>query len=75
MSVRKSISFADDEDDLLQYFIDNGQSKIAKTALQFYKDNKDKIIPEYLVNLLTNIGSIQKPITQDIQNKMIKLRK
>lgn len=42
MSARRSLSFTEDENDLLSYFDDNGKSDIAKIALKFYIENKDK---------------------------------
>jgi hypothetical protein len=69
MSVRKSISFADDEIELLDYFETNGQSKIAKTALQFYKENKDKIFINSIGELVGLLG--KQPNTQQNYNKPV----
>lgn len=52
MSQRYSISFSSNESELEKFFIKNGKSKIAKTALKFYIENKDKVINEATINLL-----------------------
>jgi hypothetical protein len=60
MSVRRSLSFADDEKELLKYFDENGKSDIAKEAMRYYKDNKEKPISDEMkleiIKILQNFG-------------------
>jgi hypothetical protein len=79
MSERRSISFNDNESDLLEYFENNGKSKIVKLALQFYIDNKDNVINECTLNLLKILNlskPVQNPVNQNISsNNISKLKK
>ncbi len=63
MSFRRSISFNDNESDLLEYFESHGKSKIVKLALKFYIENKDNVINEGTLNLLKilNLSTLSKP--------------
>lgn len=84
MSARRSLSFTEDENDLLKYFDDNGKSDIAKIALKFYIENKDKRdglndidkLSDSIVNKLTlfmgknGIGKIENVIP--VENKSVK---
>lgn len=56
MSVRRSLSFAEDEKDLVDYFDTNGKSDIAKEAMKFYKENKDNVLTDAMIKLLKMIG-------------------
>jgi hypothetical protein len=77
MSARRSISFNEDEKDLLDYFENNGKSKIVKTALQFYMDNKDNVINEATLNILKILNSKQIQNTPNTlsNNNLSKLKK
>lgn len=79
MSYRRSLSFSDNEKDLLDYFDNNGKSDIAKEAMKFYKEHKDNVITEGMIKLLKIIGINNSnniiPKNNDIQNKLMKLKK
>lgn len=86
MSYRRALSFTENEKDLLDYFDQNGKSDIAKIALKYYMDNKDKVISDEMkVEILKLIGQLQtKPPqssngfptkTHEIQDKLQKLIK
>jgi hypothetical protein len=77
MSARRSISFNDDEKELLDYFENNGKSKIVKTALQFYMNNKDNVINEATLNILKILNSKQIQNTPNTlsNNNLSKLKK
>ena len=62
MSKKRSISFSENELDLMDYFDKNGKSNIAKTALRFHRDNKDNVINEGTVKLIQAIN-IQRSTT------------
>jgi hypothetical protein len=70
LSWRRSLSFAEDELELVNHFDSNGKSDFAKEAMKFFLKFKDKlyIIPDGL-----SIGKINRPIKDDTKNKMIKL--
>lgn len=76
MSDKRTISFGKSEEELLQYFDTNGKSDIAKTAMKFYKENKDKVLTEAMVNLLKilGIGGANQPQSMNL-NSFNKLRK
>jgi hypothetical protein len=79
MSYRRSLSFSEQEQELLSYFDTHGKSDIVKTALDFYKRNKDKVIPDGFIEMLKLLKS-ETPITNtrnttDIQSKLNKLVK
>jgi hypothetical protein len=67
MSYRRSISFDEDEKYLLEYFENNGKSKIVKIALKFYIENKDNVINEGTINILKLLG-MSKPIQNTTPN-------
>ncbi len=57
MSYRRSISFSENEKDLRDYFDNNGKSDIVKAAMRFYRDNKDKVLTDSVLNeLMKMIG-------------------
>lgn len=56
MSFRRSLSFADDEEELLNYFDNNGKSDIAKEALKFYRENKDRVLTDSIINIIKALG-------------------
>lgn len=60
MSYRRSLSFSEDEKDLLNFFDNNGKSDIVKVALKFYIDNKDNI------NHINNIEDISDSIAKKL---------
>lgn len=72
MSIRRSISFKETEDTLLNYYDKNGKSDIAKDALKFYIKNKDKIIINNLGELApllnNNTNNTQKEIPKKVNN-------
>jgi dephospho-CoA kinase len=73
MSQRRSLSFAENEKELLDYFDENGKSDIAKMAMNFYKNNKDKLILENITDILRLIS--MQPRSQPTPNIMDKLQK
>ena len=79
MSYRRSLSFSEQEQELLTYFDSNGKSDIAKVALDFYQKYKDKVIPDGFMEMLkllkseTSMTNTQNKI--DIQSKFAKLVK
>jgi hypothetical protein len=74
MSERRSLSFDENEKDLLDYYDNNGKSKIGKLALRFYKENKDKIFINELKDLIGLLKPTDnKPIYQQKQEKINKL--
>jgi hypothetical protein len=78
MSKRYSISFSKGEQDLLDFFEKNGKSKIAKVALKFYIDNKDKVINEATINLLKAISMNNNTSKQELSptnNKLSTLKR
>jgi hypothetical protein len=81
MSYRRSISFADDEKELLEYFDENGKSDIAKEAMIFYRDNKDRVISPGVISLLKEIGigatqqTSERTQRPSIQEKINKVKK
>lgn len=76
MSERRSISFNDNEKDLLDYFEHNGKSKIVKIALQFYIDNKNNVLNDATINILKllNISKLNQ-YTMQTSNNISKLKK
>lgn len=76
MSFRRSISFADYEEDLVKHYDKNGKSDFAKEAMKFYLRyrNKIAILPDS-INLF-KLQEIQH-ISKDniIENKIKKLIK
>jgi len=70
MSWRRSLSFAEDEEELVGHFDNNGKSDFAKEAMKFFLRFRDKlyVIPDGL-----SIGHISKPVKSEVKNKMIKL--
>lgn len=70
MSWRRSLSFAENEKDLLEDYDRNGGSKYAKYCMRFVKkfENKFFIIPDGL-----NITHMSKPVKNEVKSKMIKL--
>ena len=82
MSIRRSISFEEGESELLEYFDDNGKSKIAKEAMKFYKDNKDRVLTDSIINVLKLLGlnnvsnqNTENHQRQNLQDKFTKLKK
>lgn len=65
MSFRRSLSFKETEEELVKYYDENGQSEIAKAAMRFYKEHKNKI---FIDNIKDIIHLITQP-TQSIQPK------
>lgn len=57
MSIRRSISFKETEDELLNFYDENGKSDIAKDAMKFYIKNKDKLIINNLSDLVPLISN------------------
>lgn len=76
MSDKRTISFGKNEGELLQYFDDNGKSDIAKTAMQFYKENKDRVLTDAIVGILKTLGlgGMNQPQSMNL-NSFNKLRK
>ena len=82
MSYRRHISFTDSEKDLVDFYDQNGKAKVAKKALEFYIENKDKLIIGSLSDVLQLVSntSISKqtppePYSYISQNKLQKLIK
>jgi hypothetical protein len=76
MSYRRSLSFSEQEQELLKYFDNNGKSDIAKLALEFYRRNKDKVIPDGFIEMLRLLKSTETPKnTNEFQSKLSKLIK
>jgi hypothetical protein len=76
MSYRRSLSFSEQEKELLQYFDTNGKSDIAKIALEFYRKYKDKVIPDGFIEMLRLIKTSETPKnTQDFKSNLQKLIK
>lgn len=67
MSYRRSLSFADNEEYLLQEFDNNGKSTFAKEAMKFFLRYRDKMV------ISTNNYTPQNNI--DVKNKISKLLK
>jgi len=79
MSYRRSLSFAEDEEELLKYFDSNGKSDIAKEAMKFHKEYKNRVITDTMIDLIKIIG-FNKPNQEVIKNnisqdKLSKLKK
>lgn len=78
MSFRRSISFADDEEELVNYFDNNGKSDIAKQAMKFYKENKDRVLTDSIIGIIKALGfnifgqNTQINSTTNVQNAEIK---
>jgi len=73
MSERRSISFDEEERELLNYFDSNGRSKIAKTAMSFYKEHKGKIFIDSIKDIIQILNVSQKPQINDQKiQKLIK---
>jgi hypothetical protein len=74
MSYRRSLSFAEYEEDLVNHYDNNGKSDFAKEAMKFYLRYKDRItiLPE-------DISFIKRqelqPNNNMLENKMKKLFK
>jgi hypothetical protein len=75
MSYRRSLSFSEQEQELLKYFDTNGKSDIAKEALYFYQKYKDKVIPEGFIELLKLIKPEIPTSKTDMHSKLSKLVK
>lgn len=75
MSYRRSLSFAEDEQELLEYFDTHGKSDIAKTALEFYRKYQDKVIPEGFIEMLKLLKTESNRTIPDAQSKLSKLIK
>ncbi|HHX70867.1 MAG TPA: hypothetical protein GX708_22800 [Gallicola sp.] len=75
MSQRRSISFGENELDLLEFFDTNGKSYIAKQALRFYRDNKENVLTEGMVKLLKAMNTNDSTQKQQIPNFISKLKK
>lgn len=81
MSCRRSISFAENEIDLVKYFDDNGKSDIVKLAMRFYIKHKDNILSDAMkVEILKLVGSVAiipqaKSTTPELKSKFNKLIK
>jgi hypothetical protein len=70
MSWRRSLSFAEDELELVNHFDNNGKSDFAKEAMKFFLRFKDKL---YLIPDGLSINQIHKPTKNEVKTKMIKL--
>ncbi len=79
MSWRRSLSFANDEEDLKNDYDNNGGSRYAKDAMRFFKKYIDKIcIVNDNVNSNTSIYGINSNkdiVSQEVKNKASKLIK
>jgi hypothetical protein len=73
LSWRRSLSFAEDELELVNHFDNNGKSDFAKEAMKFFLRFKDKlyIIPDGLS--ISGISKVNRPVKDETKNKMIKL--
>jgi hypothetical protein len=70
MSFRRSLSFAEDEEDLVNHFDSNGKSDFAKEAMKFFLRFRDKL---YVIPDGFGIGNVSRPVKNEVKNKMIKL--
>lgn len=70
MSWRRSLSFAEDEKDLVNHFDSNGKSDFAKEAMKFFLRFKDKL---YIIPDEFSIGKVNRIVKDETKNKMIKL--
>lgn len=59
MSFRRSLSFAEDEKEILDYFDNNGKSDVAKLAMIFYRDNKDKLMIDDIKQVIELLNQMQ----------------
>jgi hypothetical protein len=73
LSWRRSLSFSEDELELVNHFDNNGKSDFAKEAIKFFLRFRDKlyIIPDGLS--VGSIGKVNRNVKDETKNKMIKL--
>jgi hypothetical protein len=69
MSWRRSLSFSEDERELVNHFDNNGKSDFAKEAMKFFLKFKDKL---YIIPDGFSVNKTQ-PVKNEVKNKMIKL--
>jgi hypothetical protein len=70
LSWRRSLSFSEDEKELVNHFDSNGKSDFAKEAMKFFLRFKDKL---YIIPDGFSISKVNRPVKDDTKNKMIKL--
>jgi hypothetical protein len=72
LSWRRSLSFAEDELELVNHFDSNGKSDFAKEAMKFFLRFRDRmfLLPD---GLSINHNYISKSVKDETKNKMIKL--
>jgi len=61
MSIRRGLSFADSEIDLVEDYDNNGGSKYAKQCMKFFKMFKDKVV------LVNNHASLYQKSSINVQ--------
>jgi hypothetical protein len=76
MSYRRTVSFAKNEKDLLEYFDSNGKSDIVKDAIKFYKENKEKPLTDAMkleiLKLIEKIDVKPSNVTEHKTNEAIR---
>jgi hypothetical protein len=64
--------------ELLNFFDENGRSDIAKEAMKFYRDNKDKVITPGVIEFIRSLN-LTEPLKQhkpsEIRDKLSKIKK
>jgi hypothetical protein len=67
LSWRRSLSFSEDELELVNHFDNSGKSDFAKEAMKFFLRFRDKVC------IISDGFSVNRPVKSEVKNKMIKL--